>query len=153
MPRDIPRFARYKKRMQIHETSSEQETAAIAAHEARKAKIGDVYCLSGTLGAGKSSFARAFIRGLCGQDTDVPSPTFTLVQTYDSPAGPIWHFDLYRLKDPDEVFEIGWEDALSTGICLIEWPEKAGHNIPAMTKNISIDITGDTGRRIIIHAA
>ncbi len=81
--------------------------------------------LDGNLGMGKSVFARAFIRELVGDaDLSVPSPTFTLVQYYDSPIGPVYHYDLYRLEHAEEIYEIGWEDSLSDGISLIEWPER-----------------------------
>lgn len=74
---------------------------------------------------GKSVFARALIRELTVQpDLEVPSPTFTLVQTYDTIKGPLWHFDLYRIKAPEDVYELGWEDALSEGIVLVEWPSR-----------------------------
>lgn len=104
--------------------------------------------LNGDLGAGKSVMARAIIRTLSKNQTlDVPSPTFTLLQTYivnldDDPAPcDIWHFDLYRLKDPEEIFELGWEDALRDGIVLIEWAERLG---PYSPKNaVIVTITCD----------
>lgn len=136
--------------MPFHHANSEDETNAIAAQLAGSAKPGDIFLLHGTLGAGKSTFARSFIRTLCGKDTDVPSPTFTLVQTYDAPASTIWHFDLYRLQDPDEIFEIGYEDALSEGILLIEWPERLGPHTPKHARNIRITSTGASARRIEI---
>lgn len=92
---------------------------------------GCTFLLSGGLGAGKSTFARAFIRRLIGADEEVPSPTFTLIQQY----GPldrggseveIWHADLYRLGDPDEVLELGLDEAFGTSICLVEWPDRLG---------------------------
>ena len=93
---------------------SEQETMQLASRLASRAKPGDLYLLRGNLGAGKSVFARAFIRDLMkDKDLEVPSPTYTLAQTYESGHGTIWHFDLYRLKEPEEIFEIGWEEALS----------------------------------------
>lgn len=97
---------------------------------AATARPGDVFCLTGDLGMGKSVFARAFIQALCGPDTDVPSPTFTLVQTYDADSGPIAHFDLYRIEDPVEVLELDWDAMLAYSICLIEWPVRAGLFLP-----------------------
>jgi tRNA threonylcarbamoyladenosine biosynthesis protein TsaE len=107
----------------------EGELAAAAAALAPRLRAGDVLFLRGGLGAGKTAFARALVRALCGDAAlAVPSPTFTLVQTYDTPAGALWHFDLYRLKTPDEIYEIGWEDALSGGLVVVEWPERLGND-------------------------
>ena len=87
---------------------------------------GDVVALEGPLGAGKSVLARAVVQSLCPQEDDIPSPTFTLVQTYEPDSGtPLMHFDLYRLEHPDEVMELGWEETMD-GLALIEWPGKAG---------------------------
>jgi tRNA threonylcarbamoyladenosine biosynthesis protein TsaE len=101
-----------------------EETAALAIRFASLLEAGDVVLLKGDLGAGKSTFARALIQGFCGENTEVPSPTFTLVQTYETKAFPIWHFDLYRLKNPEEIYELGIEEAMHHGVCLIEWPER-----------------------------
>ncbi len=136
--------------MPVFDIASEDETKAVAAKIAAAAQGGDVYCLHGNLGAGKSFFARSFIRALCGDDTEVPSPTFTLVQTYECAKAPIWHFDLYRLSDPEEIFETGWEEALDGGITLVEWPERLGPYLPAQAKHIHIETTGATSRRITI---
>ncbi len=115
---------------------------------ADRSKAGDIYLLHGDLGAGKSTFSRAFIRHLSGSDIDVPSPTFTLVQQYDTEKAMIWHFDLYRLENPDEIYEIGWEEALSDGILLVEWPQRLGGLVPPMSKHLNIEITGDETRKI-----
>lgn len=125
-------------------TYSEAQTIAVAQDFAAKLGAGDVVCLYGTLGMGKSVFARAVIRALCGDnDLDVPSPTFTLVQIYDDAdmTAPIWHFDLYRLEDAEEIYETGWEEALGDAIILIEWPERLGTTKPPR----SIDITITAG--------
>ena len=101
----------------------------------------DVILLYGDLGMGKTVFSRAFVQALTSPDEDVPSPTFTLVQLYDTEKGTIWHFDLYRLKQPDEVYELGFEEALSDGISLIEWPERAERLYPR--NRLEIQITAD----------
>src|SRR4051812_29949378 len=101
----------------------EAATAALAGRLAPLAARGDVVALTGALGAGKTSFARGFIAARAGRPIEVPSPTFTLVQTYDLPSGPIWHFDLYRLERPDDAIELGIDEAFADGISLIEWPE------------------------------
>lgn len=121
----------------------EAGTAALAARLASVLTSGDVVTLEGGLGAGKSAFARALIRSLCGGETDVPSPTFTLVQTYEAPDFDIWHFDLYRLEDPEEVLELGLEDAFADGVSLIEWPDRLGPYMPRDRLSVRIDVSGD----------
>lgn len=100
------------------------ETQTLAAFFGDHVKRGDILTLSGPLGAGKSAFARAFIQHLTSPHEEVPSPTFTLVQTYETPTFEIWHFDLYRLEHPEELWELGFEEAPHVGVCLIEWPER-----------------------------
>lgn len=92
-------------------------------------EAGDCLLLEGQIGAGKSHFARALIRARLGREEDVPSPTFTLVQTYQADVE-IWHADLYRLGHPDEVLELGLEAAFDDAICLIEWPDRLGRHLP-----------------------
>ncbi|SFR53709.1 tRNA threonylcarbamoyladenosine biosynthesis protein TsaE [Yoonia tamlensis] len=111
--------------------TTETDTAELAGRIAGILAAGDTLLLSGEIGAGKSAFARALIRARLGRMEDVPSPTFTLVQTYDDPQGDIWHCDLYRLTHPDEVFELGLDAAFATAICLIEWPDRLGTDAPA----------------------
>ena len=84
---------------------------------------GDVITLKGAIGVGKTTFARALIKALGGKE-EVPSPTFTLVQMYDLDRLTVWHFDLFRLTDPTDVYELGIEEAMIEGLSLIEWPEK-----------------------------
>lgn len=104
----------------------ETATAALAARVARRARAGDAVLLEGPLGAGKSAFARAFLRAASGDPAlEVPSPTFTLVQSYDLPTGPAFHFDLWRLDGPSGLTELGWEEARE-GIVLVEWPDRLG---------------------------
>jgi tRNA threonylcarbamoyladenosine biosynthesis protein TsaE len=113
-------------------------TAQLARRLADVARPGDLVALYGTLGLGKTAFARAFIQQLAGAEEQVPSPTFTLVQSYDTAAGTIWHFDLYRLVRPEDVWELGFEDALADGITLIEWPERLGPAVPARRLDLSL---------------
>ena len=104
----------------------EAATTAFAAAIAPLLRPGDLVALSGDLGAGKTTFARALIRALAGNPVlEVPSPTFTLVQTYGEARIPVSHFDLYRLADGSELDELGLDDALASGIALVEWPERA----------------------------
>lgn len=109
---------------------TEADTTRFAAAMANIVQPGDVLLLEGDIGAGKSAFARALIRTLAGAEIDVPSPTFTLVQTYEVGEALVWHCDLYRLTHPDEAFELGLEEAFETAICLIEWPDRLGKDIP-----------------------
>jgi len=112
------------------ELSDEAATRALAVDLARRAREGDVIGLSGPLGSGKTTFARAFIGAKIGAG-EVPSPTFALVEVYQSLTGPaVWHFDLYRLEKPEDAHELGIEDAFAEGISLIEWPERLGTLLP-----------------------
>ena len=127
----------------------EAATRALAARLARYCRPGDCILLNGDLGSGKTAFARGFIQSLQSAQEDIVSPTFTLVQTYLVAGGTtVWHFDLYRLRKPEEVTEIGLEEALDTGITLIEWPELVRKSLPGSALDITIR-TGDTpGQRI-----
>jgi len=109
---------------------NETDTVALASRIAPLLTPGDTLLLEGSIGAGKSAFARALIRARLNRMEDVPSPTFTLVQTYEDTEGDIWHCDLYRLTHPDEVFELGLDEAFTTAICLIEWPDRLGNDTP-----------------------
>jgi tRNA threonylcarbamoyladenosine biosynthesis protein TsaE len=126
----------------------EEATGALARRLAPRLRQGDVIALYGDLGAGKTAFARALVRAL-GSPDDVPSPTFTLVQIYDVPVGRVWHFDLYRIDDPRELIEIGWEDALSDGIMLVEWPDRAGALLPAERLDVRLDFAPSAGARVV----
>ena len=123
--------------MSVVDVPDEAATEALAAHISALAEIGDVIALSGDLGAGKTTFARAFIWAR-GETGEVPSPTFTLVQVYEFPGAPIWHFDLYRLRSPEEAWELGIEDAFTEGISLIEWPERLGPLLPTHCLQITL---------------
>jgi tRNA threonylcarbamoyladenosine biosynthesis protein TsaE len=124
--------------MIVVELPDEAATEALAARIAALARRGDVIALKGELGAGKTSFSRAFIRARGGARIDVPSPTFTLVQVYELADAPIWHFDGYRLRDPEEAWELGIEEAFHAGISLIEWPERFSTLIPSRRLEIAL---------------
>lgn len=110
---------------------NEKATFALAKYIAPHLEAGDVVALYGTLGVGKSAFARALIQSLTSPLQEVPSPTFTLVQIYEPPfSPPLWHFDLYRLDTGEEALELGIEDAFLSAISLIEWPERLGTWLP-----------------------
>jgi tRNA threonylcarbamoyladenosine biosynthesis protein TsaE len=119
-------------------------TARLGAAVAHALKAGEAVCLSGPLGAGKSTLARALVRALTTPDEDVPSPTFTLVQFYEGPRLKVAHFDLYRLSNPDEAYEIGLDEALDDGAAVIEWPERLAGRLPGDRLDIEIGFE-DTG--------
>jgi len=112
--------------------ASESETLALAGRLAQLARAGDVIALRGELGSGKTTFARGFIRARGRGDEEVPSPTFTLVEIYEfsERAPAVWHLDLYRLSKAEEVYELGFEEALGGAILLIEWPERLASLLP-----------------------
>ncbi|MFQ5533513.1 MAG: tRNA (adenosine(37)-N6)-threonylcarbamoyltransferase complex ATPase subunit type 1 TsaE [Sphingomonadales bacterium] len=142
----------------VLELPDETATATLAQTLASVTRTGDVIALRGDLGAGKTTFARHFIHALgCGEE--VPSPTFTLVQVYSfgnamenagqsrAPVTSVWHFDLYRIAAPEEVFELGIEDAFEEGVSLIEWPDKMASLLPEDILNLDLEFRGDTGAR------
>ena len=130
----------------------ESATGRLAAFLAARAGKGDVIALSGPLGSGKTSFARAFIRSRGLEAAEVPSPTFMLVEVYDEEAGPlswpVWHFDLYRIESPAEIRELGLDEALAEGICLIEWPERLGEFLPEERLDLALAMGKSEGSRI-----
>lgn len=129
---------------------SEEETTALAAKLAPALRPGDVLVLQGELGAGKTEFVRGLAAAL-GLDTDqVNSPTYTIVNEYPGER-PLFHFDLYRLGDPSELYEVGWDDYLGReGLIAIEWGERAGEMLPARYYHLRFGIVSDTEREITI---
>ncbi|MEO0999022.1 MAG: tRNA (adenosine(37)-N6)-threonylcarbamoyltransferase complex ATPase subunit type 1 TsaE [Pseudomonadota bacterium] len=138
----------------------EGATAALARRIGTVLRPGDTLLLSGPVGAGKSHFARALIQDRLARVgapvEDVPSPSFTLVQTYEAGAVALWHADLYRLAAPDELLELGLFEALADAITLIEWPERLGPERPDRHLAIALDLAGPVrpdARRVRITAA
>ena len=125
--------------------ADEGETDRLAACFAPHLRAGDTILLTGSIGAGKTAFCRALIRHRLGREEDVPSPTFTLVQTYGADVE-IWHADLYRLTHPDEARELGLEEAFDQAICLVEWPDRLGTDAPPDAITLTLTPSGD-GRR------
>ena len=126
-----------------------EDTARLGRWLATCLRPGDTVLLQGPIGSGKSHLARSVIQSWLGRLEEVPSPTFTLVQTYGEGANEIWHADLYRLSHPDEVIERGLEDAFGRAICLIEWPERLGRATPASALRIDFLQDGE-GRRVVL---
>ena len=131
--------------------ANEAATVALAVKIVDICGVGDMVALYGTLGVGKTVFARAFIRARAGQAEEVPSPTFTLVQHYECDPVPIYHFDLYRLSGEDDLEALGAEEYFyGFGICLVEWAERAGDLLPAKRVEVEFEHLGDDERRIVI---
>src|ERR1700743_52720 len=126
-------------------------TQALGARIAAALSVGDAVALEGELGAGKPTLARAILRSL-GVTEEVPSPTFTLVQYYETPALPVRHYDLYRIEKPGEVDELGLDEALNDGAALIEWPERALAWLPPDRLHVAMSLS-DGARRAKISGA
>lgn len=128
----------------------EAATERLGGALAQRLRPRDVVALQGGLGVGKTTLARAILRAASGDpDLIVPSPTFTLVEVYDTPRGAYWHFDLYRLDDPEQVYELGWEEARAEGIVLVEWPERLGRLLPQHL-SVTLELVSDDGRRALL---
>jgi tRNA threonylcarbamoyladenosine biosynthesis protein TsaE len=129
-------------------------TAELGRRLGARLRAGDVVCLSGNLGAGKTTLARGVIEAWTGQAEEAPSPTYTLVQTYEGERGELWHVDLYRLKRAEDAWELGLEDAFASAATLIEWPERLEGQGPRDRLDIELSPAGE-GRRaaLIAHGA
>lgn len=130
---------------------SDSQTAELAQRLGQHLRPGDCVLLSGEIGAGKTHFARSLIRSLQDVPEDIPSPTFTLVQTYDTRAGDLWHADLYRLSALEEVEELGLVEAFEKAICLVEWPDRLGPLAP--DDALVLDLAADPGDDDMRHAS
>lgn len=125
-------------------------TEALAAAVASRARRGDAILLEGPLGAGKTTFARAFLRATTGDAAlEVPSPSYTLVQGYDTPIGMVHHFDLWRLDGPAGLIELGWDDARAD-IVLVEWPDRLGALRPPDALTVALELAGGDVRRAVL---
>lgn len=143
----MPRSART---LTLH---SAEQTAQLARRFAPVVRPGMVLLLEGPIGAGKTHFCRSLIQHLDPTAQDVPSPTFTLVQTYDAPGCGIWHADLYRLTNPDDCVELGLADAFDDAFCLVEWPDRLADLAPddALWLRFSADASDENERRLTLE--
>ncbi|MBQ6832293.1 MAG: tRNA (adenosine(37)-N6)-threonylcarbamoyltransferase complex ATPase subunit type 1 TsaE [Oscillospiraceae bacterium] len=133
----------------IFVTNSPEETEALGMRLAAKLRPGTVIAYQGDLGAGKTAFTRGLARGL-GADEPVTSPTYTIVNEYLSGRMPLFHFDMYRLRSADDLFDIGWEDYLERGgVCAVEWSENVADALESPVQ-VLIEKTGDTTRTVTI---
>ncbi|MDE7432823.1 MAG: tRNA (adenosine(37)-N6)-threonylcarbamoyltransferase complex ATPase subunit type 1 TsaE [Lachnospiraceae bacterium] len=122
----------------VYESNSPEETLEIAFKIGQSARAGDIFCLYGDLGVGKTVFAQGFAKGL-GVKECINSPTFTIIQVYDEGKLPLYHFDVYRIGDSEEMFEIGYEEYFyGEGVCLIEWADLIKELLPGQITKITI---------------
>jgi tRNA threonylcarbamoyladenosine biosynthesis protein TsaE len=135
----------------VYTLKNEEESSSLAVEIAKSLKPENVLTFAGNLGSGKTFFSRQIIKTLCGNNTTVISPTFNLLQIYSAKQFDIYHFDLYRLKYAEEVFELGIEEAFSNNLCLIEWPEIISHLLPKDTISIQLEIIDQSTRLCTIN--
>ena len=136
----------------IFKSASVQQTRMLAKQLAAVLESGDCLALYGNLGVGKSEFARGIIRRLDNNQTNIPSPTFNLVKPYQTRGGMVFHIDLYRLNSESELFELGFPDILSQGVCIIEWPQLATALLPNETLRIYLETLNESEREIKFEA-
>ena len=128
----------------------EADTVAVGRYLAAQLRVGDVIALSGPLGVGKTALARAMIEAL-GHEGEVPSPSFAIVQPYDTLDPPLWHVDLYRIEQPGELAELGLESALDDAAMVVEWPESAGDKAWPEALRLTLDFAPDGARRLTVE--
>ena len=129
----------YRKTKMVFETNSEKETWELGKQVGESAEAGDIFCLDGDLGVGKTVFTAGFAKGL-EIETPICSPTFTILQTYEEGRLPLYHFDVYRIEDPDEMEEIGFDEyAFGNGVCIIEWGRQIAEILPPGTRFVTIE--------------
>lgn len=137
--------------MKTVQSSSPEETIQIAKEYAQTVSAGDIICLKGNLGAGKTQFVRGFVQGLGLSGDVVSSPTFTIINEYEGDFL-VYHFDCYRLEHFEEAVEIGAEEYLyGDGVCLIEWPDRISELLPPSSKHVTFSIIGKNKREIIFQ--
>lgn len=135
--------------MKTVQSNSPEETLKIAKEYAKTVQAGDVICLDGNLGAGKTQFVRGFVQGVGLPGDVVTSPTFTIINEYDGDL-PVYHFDCYRLEHFGEAIEIGAEEYLyGKGVCIVEWPDRISELLPPSSKHVTFSIIGKNEREII----
>ncbi|MEM7663323.1 MAG: tRNA (adenosine(37)-N6)-threonylcarbamoyltransferase complex ATPase subunit type 1 TsaE [Pseudomonadota bacterium] len=134
--------------MLIFSLPDETATLEIGAAIAPLLRVGDVVALHGGLGAGKTTLTRGVLQALCGE-VEVPSPTYTLVQTYETPDFLLWHFDLYRLETPEDLQELAWDET-ADGVAIVEWPDRAGEQLPKWRLDIRFAME-ETGRTVTLE--
>lgn len=128
--------------MQLINLANERDTLALGARIIQTLSAGQLIALTGDLGAGKTTLVRGMIQSVLG-DIDVPSPTYTLVQTYECPNFDLWHCDMYRLERPEDGYELGLLDAFEDAVCVIEWPDKIAPLLPKDRFEIDIQFDGE----------
>ncbi|MCL6697617.1 tRNA (adenosine(37)-N6)-threonylcarbamoyltransferase complex ATPase subunit type 1 TsaE [Sphingomonas sp. NSE70-1] len=125
----------------------EAATIAFGRKLAKALRVGDVITLSGPLSAGKTTMVRGLL-GALGHDGEVPSPSFAIVQPYESLKLPVWHVDLYRIDDPSDLAELGLEDIREDGVLIIEWPEHGGAAAWPEALGLSLNVEEDGSRAL-----
>ena len=142
--------------MAVYETNSAEETFALGEQFGQAAAAGEVYALIGDLGVGKTVFTQGFAAGL-GITEPVNSPTFTILQIYEGGRLPLYHFDVYRIEDPEEMFEVGFDEYLyGQGVCLVEWADMVAEELPPKVRTVRIEKELKKGmdvRRITVSEA